>query len=158
MSIKPQNQKNYVDVETKVYQLSYGIIDDLGTNYEISGRYFDITLQSSGYYYASNFIKFRILSNSTNRLEEGQYEFGGSAPGNFWNVEIGTNLQYDDKGEAINGKRWYLNEKQNKGIVVISKLNDNYLFEYSFTANADSSKTIIIGRFNDVLHEDFYIY
>lgn len=153
-----EQQKNFLKIENEEYLLNYGVIEDFGTNYDISGRYYDITLQSSGYYTASNFIKFRILSTSTSRLQEGKYEFGGSDPGNFWDVEIGNKLQYDSKGVAISGKRWYLNESQNKGFITISKLNDNYLFEYSFTANADTSNTIISGRFTDVLHEDYYVY
>jgi hypothetical protein len=147
--------KNHFRLDNQDFPLTYGIIEDLGSNYQITGRYYNIDIQSSYGYYPTNFIRFKILSNSTSRLQEGTYNFSTEKASAFWNVEIGTNMSYDTAGQPVSGKRFYLDRSKYTGTIDISKLNGNYLFEFSFSDSKDSLKNIT-GRFTDILHETAY--
>jgi hypothetical protein len=149
---------NYFKVKDKEFDLNYALIEDFGTNYDITSRYYTIGLQSENTQYPRDFIKFSILSTSTTRLNEGTYKFGYNSPGTFFDIEIGTELVYDYKFIAVSGERFYIDSDMKNGKIEISKKNDNYVFDFDFELLSSNSTYHITGYFTDVLHEDPIYY
>jgi hypothetical protein len=149
------NQFNY---KNKTYKLSYGVVEDYGTNYDITGRYYIIGLQSDEYQYPKDYFKFTIMSTSTSMLKEGVYTFGSSQPGGFWNVEIGTDLVYDYKNNAISGQRLDADSEIKGGEMDITMVNGNFVFDFTFKIASGDTIIPLTGYFTDVLHEDVIYY
>lgn len=147
-----EENNNYFTISTEKYPISYGVIKDLGTNYEITGRFYEISFKSSNSQLPENQLKFKILSTSTTRLNEGTYNFGRNEIGKFYNIELGYDLVYDQTYNAIDGSRLYLDSHINNGEIVISKVNGNYAFEIEL--NTSDTQYDVIGYFSDVLHDE----
>jgi len=159
-TVKPDDLStdNYFKIKDKEYHLNYALIEDYGTDYEITSRSYTIGLQSGNSDYPSNFMKFSILSTSTTRLNEGIYEFGYNSPGTFCDLEIGTELRYDDTFVAVSGERIYVDSELKNGTIEISKKNGDYVFEFDFELKSVDGSYHIIGYFTDVLHEETIYY
>lgn len=145
---------NYFQFNNFEYELSYGAIDDDGTNHEITGRYYDISLKSGNSFHPTNYIQFSLLSNSTSRLQEGIYLYNDSTQGELWGVKLGVDLIYDETNNAVDGQRIDISSSINYGVIDIQMKNGDYVFEFEFEFNCQNEKHKLTGYFTDILHEE----
>ncbi|MBN2612239.1 MAG: hypothetical protein JXB00_11830 [Bacteroidales bacterium] len=141
------------------YPLNYGMVEDYGTNDEITYRNYWIGIQSSQGDMPSHYITFELNSNNTAKIGEGTYVYKwyASDPGEFSSVKVAFDLEYDEYGEKIAGTVFnYMHVVE--GTLVISKNGDYNKFEFNLTFEKENSTYTVTGEFSDVLHEEYFYY
>jgi hypothetical protein len=149
-----ESSNNYLTVNGVDYDLTYGIIDDDGTNYSITGRYYDLCFKSSASDYPSDYIRFTVLSTSTTRLQEDTYSYNNNGVGELWDVEIGTDLLYDNSMNAISGQRLSGDYYVSSGSVIISRHGDYYEFTIDIEMVINNKSYTIQGYYTGLLHQE----
>jgi len=158
MDSDDEKPDNYFEVNGEKFMMSEAYIDDDGTDNEITYRSYDILLCDSKET-KGNYVQFTTLSNSTLRLEEGTYSYKYFLEkGYFGNPEIGMNIEYDSKGQAINGTRYTEYNMNNiMGSVIITQEEGDYKFVINLSFEVDgvakTAKVIYWGP----LSEDYFL-
>lgn len=152
---------NYIKINGKTYPLKYGYIEDNGTDVNIKYRILDIELRDKEIN-PSTYIQFRIFSQSTKKLEPGNYIYSyyATKAGEFTFLSSGCNIAYDNKNIRISGNVYNENYWDFEGNIIISldKYN-NYTFDILIKGySLETTDSVEIeASFNKNLLEDIVI-
>jgi len=158
---KEDENTNYLEINGRSFPLRYGYIEDNKTDVNIKYRIFDIEFRDKEIN-PSTYFQFRIFSNSTIKLEVGnyQYSYSPTKKGEFSLLSMGTNIVYDNLNVRIYGNVYNDNywEFQGNIIIGLTKYN-NYTFDISLKGyNLESNDSIeVIGHFEKPLINDIVI-
>lgn len=157
-STEEERPTSYFSLNGSNYELPYGFIDDDGTNSDITYRMYDIFLSNSSDY-PENYIEFTILSNSTERLEEGVYSYQYFyEEGCFTYFALGHSIKYDASGEAISGTRMsYYSIEDLEGTITVEKEDGDYKFIFDLTFTFENNNYNLEGMYWDSLTQYSYL-
>ena len=141
------------------YTVEYGVIDDKGTNDEITYRKYAIELKSGNIDDPKSYLKFVIYSNSTTRLEEGVYTYAYIAGASeFSYLKFGCDIEYDESGVAISGTRISESSATISGTITVSQEDGDYKFIFDMDVTYNSNTSKLTGEFHDILHDEYVSY
>lgn len=155
------NSTNYIKINGKTFPLRYGYIEDNGTDINIKYRIFDIEFRDKEIN-PSTYIQFRIFSQSTKKLEPGNYIYSyyATKAGELTFLSSGCNIAYDNKNVRISGNVYNENYWDFEGNILVSfdKYN-NYTFDISIKGySLETNDSVEIeASFNKNLLEDIVI-
>ncbi len=152
--------KSYVKINGEEYSLTKGYIDDEGTDQAISYRSYDLQFQNAETDNPKTFFYFEIKSTSTERLEEGVYNYNSwFEKGEFSTPVLKYNLEYDDGGQIVSGTAITESIADDiSGTVTISKDNGNYVFDIDLVFTVDGQTKNVEIHFNNSLAESYLSY
>jgi hypothetical protein len=158
-SKESDDDAGFISIDGSNYVLTYGLVNDVGSNTTLGYRNFWLRFQSSAGDKPEHFIVFLIYSNDTLKIGEGNYNYDVSpeSAGDFSWIKVGYNIQYDNAGEATDGTFFYDSDVK-EGTLVITKAGDEHKFEFNITFDKNNIVYTITGEFKDVLHEGFVYY
>lgn len=144
----------YMEINNRRIELSTATIDDRGTNHEITYRKYGINFESSGAY-PTDYLYLNFYSTSTSRLQEGVYEYAffTGEPGDISDISLGTNLKYDETGNATSGVRFSEFTGEFSGTIKVEKENGDYKFSFDLEAVYNEITYEIKGIYNAPLSE-----
>lgn len=147
---------NYLVLDGVTSSLKTGIIQDDGTDYELTKRIY--RLEFKDFYEPSCYIRFELYSTRTDRLAEGVYEYSFDEldAGNVSFLNFAQKLTYDNLGVVISGRRYRDDNLDITGTVTVGKNGSIYTFDFNFSAIDGHNNAIsLTGHFEDVLEEGF---
>lgn len=144
--------ENYLTINGTKHIISTGTIIDWGTDSEIEYRKYSLKLKDK-LSNPANYINFSILSNSTKRLEEGEYTYQYlPEKGVYTNLEIGYDLEYDADNERIKGSCINEYNMENRvGTIKVSQEDGDYRFDINMTFDYKGQSYTVQSCFWDVL-------
>lgn len=149
-------------VDGTKYSLNVGTIEDTeDTDDALTYRMYDLEFKNSEVN-PTAYLKFRMYSPNTTRLQEGTYEYTytGYAKNKFSYVKFAHSLVYDSKGVVTSGKIYSENDYIIVGTITVGKSGSIYTFDLDFTATDEddaSKKYTIKGHFEEVLTDGYVI-
>ncbi|MCL2328377.1 MAG: hypothetical protein FWC39_07675 [Bacteroidetes bacterium] len=102
---KEQEIINYIEINGQSYQLRHAFFEDYGTTMwgvDVPYREYYIELQSHETDFPSSMLGFYLYSWDTRNIGDGTYRFGGNS-GDFQQAFAGVRMQYDSKGQLVDG-------------------------------------------------------
>jgi hypothetical protein len=154
---KDDTKPSQFSIDGSQYNLNIGTIDDYGTNNNLTYRSYSLELKDKETK-PSAYIKFRMYSPSTTRLEEGTYSYtyDNYEKNRFSWVVFAHSLVYDNNGVITSGKIFDEEDYLIVGTITVGKNSSIYTFDFDFTATDrnDNSRTYSLkGHFEKTLTE-----
>lgn len=157
--ISDKADTGFIKINETSFTLTFGLVEDYGTNNDISYRNYWIRLQSSMGDQPVHFIVFNLYSTSTVKIGEGTYTYkiSPNQGGEFTWVKVGYNIQYDDAGVKVAGTI-LLDSDVDVGTIVITNQGDYNKIEFDIVIKKNSVTYTVKGEFKDILHEGDVYY
>lgn len=156
---KDKSEPNFVQIDTKSYNLNTGIIEEKSTNNNY--RPYGIILQSAESN-PSAYITFELYSSNTAELATGTYTYtwDNYAANKFSYLNYGKDLVWNN---SVPTGTFFAENSTNviagSKITVSRNSNDNYVFNLDIKVKDASNNTIAItGKFSEVLTAGYIPY